>query len=574
VNPENKQKQWLRLVGATAAATGRSVDVAAAMRKLIAAARREDPEHPAWPHVDGYDFAGDANTIAAGVRKVLASRKLKSKNGRVVFELDPVNLGGDGTINVFGVDNADDGDVADLGTVRSPRVLAKLYDWAEDGDAADVLVGLGFTAIAIARAVTNTRKLIDSPRIVISYHDSNIDPLVLGDVPKSPAAARTKKPPKPTTPAKSNTPDASPTAWRLRAAKYGDADAAAKAAVRAIEAGDELAAKTIVAALATALKRPSKVPYDQALSAIGGLYFVAERLGDRAKVKLATQLSQGVVKAAQARFPKDAAYRDHVRTRGAHAFERYKRGIKNGELWFLGTGDIPRPVWLPLLDAIRARRDGDAVRCRAVLKKLDAEIARAMKDRDVRKDLLKIGGDYAMLHGFCGNATKVREILRKFRDQYDGPEPEEAFTALFEAGDKKAAAAVASRELTKRLNEVTGKAGAIAALNAHHSLLQLEDIFEAQLAAGDREGVARGLEAIGKALAKSGRNTDTRAWALKTVADLELRIGRPERARAANEIAEKLAAKSRGAEIRSMSWRGVADVYSKLAIGRKLRRRS
>jgi len=101
--------------------------------------------------------------------------------------------------------------------------------------------------------------------------------------------------------------------------------------------------------------------------------------------------------------------------------------------------------------------------------------------------------------------------------------------------------------------------GVIAAMNAHHSLLQLEDIFEGQLAAGDRDGVARGLDAIGKALAKSGRNTDTRAWALKTVADLELRIGRPERARAANEIAEKLAAKSRGAEIRSMSWRGVAD---------------
>jgi ATP/maltotriose-dependent transcriptional regulator MalT len=219
---------------------------------------------------------------------------------------------------------------------------------------------------------------------------------------------------------------------------------------------------------------------------------------------------------------------------------------------------------VPFLDGIRARRDRDVTRCRAAMKTLDAEVGRALKQRGMRKKLMNIGGDYAMAHGFCGNRAKVREILSNFRGQFDGLKPKQAFAALFEAGDKKAAAAVASRELKTRLDEVTGKAGVVAAMNAHHSLLQLEEIFDAQLKAGDRDGVARGLDAVGKALGKSTRSSDARAWALKTVADMEMRIGRPERARAANELAEKLAAKFRGAEIRSMSWRGVAEVYAKL----------
>jgi tetratricopeptide (TPR) repeat protein len=271
------------------------------------------------------------------------------------------------------------------------------------------------------------------------------------------------------------------------------------------------------------------------------------------------------VKSAQARFRDDKPYAEHVAARAKHLFERYKRGIKNGNYWFLGADEIPTEVWIPLLDGMRARRDHDVARCRAALKRLDRAVARALKQRGMREKLLKIGGDYAMLHGCCGNAAKVREILTKFRGKYDGPKPEQAFAALFDAGDKKAAAAVASRELKERLDEVTGKAGVMAAMNAHHSLFQLEDIFQAQLAAGDRDGVARGLDAVEKALGrKAGRNAEARAWALKTVADLEFRIGRPDRARAATEIAEKLATKARGAEIRSMSWRGVAEVYARL----------
>jgi tetratricopeptide (TPR) repeat protein len=451
--------------------------------------------------------------------------------------------------------------------VRS-RVLAKLYDVAEDGDAADILVGLGFTAIAIARARARAMKQAKADakrRIVIAYHDSNIDPLVPGEKPPKvprPVAAVAKKP---SPPKKIASIDSSPTAWRLRAAKYGDVAAAAQVAIKAIEAGDKPAAKIALAALAKVLKRPMKGSYDAQLSPIGGLYFVAQRLGDAAKMKQAKKMFERTVKSAQARFRDDKPYAEHVEARAKHLFERHQRGIKNGEYWFLGADEIPLEVWIPLLDGMRARLDRDVACCRAALKRLDAAVAPALKQRGMRERLLKIGGEYAMLQGFCGNAAKVREILRRFRGKYDGPKPKQSFAALFDAGDRKAAATVASRELKKRLDEVTGKAGVIAAMNAHHSLLQLDDIFQAQLAAGDRDGVARGLDAVEKALArKAGRNAEARAWALKTVADLEFRIGRPDRARAANEIAEKLAAKARGAEIRSMSWRGVAEVYARL----------
>ena len=553
---EQSQEQWLDLV--RAAAAGRA-DVATAMKKLIAAARREDPDHPAWKHVDKLPFTADAKRLAVGVAKILAHRKLKPEHDEIVFELDPVNLGGDGGINVFG---GHDDEIVDLGVVQS-RVLAKLYEWAQDGDAADILVGLGFTAVAIARAQGESKT--NARRIKIAYHDSNLDPVVLGEPVRGTKRASRRPESKTTAPTRVDVPkSASPAEWLLRAAKFGDADAAARAAIGAIEAGDKPAAKAALAALATALKRPTKDSYDAALSPVGALYFVAERLGDRAKLKQATHSSGRIVKAAEARFGNDAESRNHVRARATMLFERYKRGIKNGEFWFFGWDEIPREVWVPFLDGIRARRDGDLIRCRAALKKLDAEVGRALKQRGMRKKLLNIGGEYAMSHGFCGNAAKVREILNDFRGQFDGPKPEQAFAALFDAGDKRAAAAVASRELKTRLDEVTGKAGMVAAMNAHHSLFQLEEIFEAQLKAGDRDGVARGLDAVGKALGKSTRNSDARAWALKTVADMEMRIGRPDRARAANELAEKLAAKSRGAEIRSMSWRGVAEVYAKL----------
>jgi len=556
---EQSQQTWLALV--REAAAGRA-DIAEAMRKLIAEARREDPEHPAWEHVDDLDFAADAKRLAAGVTKILASRKLKPDHGEIVFELDPVNLAGDGGINVFA--GREGGDIVDLGVVGS-RVLGKLYDWAEDGDAADILVGLGFTAVAIARA-TGKRKT-NSRRITIAYHDSDLDPIVLGEPLRVKEKKAPRKPkPKATKPARVDVPkSASPAEWLLRAAKFGDANAAAKAAIRAVEASDKPAAKTALTALAAALKRPTKESYDRALAAIGALYFVAERLGERGQMKQATQLAERVVKATEARYPADDPYRNHVRRRATQLFERYKRGIKNGgEIWFFNWDEIPREVWLPFLDGVRGRLDGDVARCRAALKKLDAEVARALKEPGMRKRLLNMAGDYAMLHGFCGNAAKVREILSKFRDESNGPKPKQAIAALFDAGDKKSAAALAARELRERLDEVTGKAGVIAAMNAHHSLLQLQYIFEAQLKAGDRDGVARGLDAVGKALAKARRNSEARAWALKTVAEMEMRIGRPDRARAANELAEKIAAKARGAEIRSMSWRGVAEVYAKL----------
>ena len=548
---ERSQNQWLDLVRATTA--GKS-DVAAAMRKLVGAARRADPGHPAWKHIERLDFAGDAERVAAGVRKMLASRKLKPAHRRVVFELDPVNLGGDGGINVFA---GEQGEV-DLGLVRS-RVLAKLYDWAEDGDAADVLVGLGFTAVAIARAVKPGAK--DGRKFVIAYHDSNLEPLVLGEPARKSVAARVDQKPAGKQPAKrkGGAVPSSPAEWRLRAAKYGGVDAVMNLAIAAVEAGDRDVAKKALAELSAALKRPAKEQYDERLEYIGALYFVAERLGDRAKVKQATQLYERIARASTG----DAEYDEHVRRRVAKLWERYRRGVRNGE-WWPGSDDVPLEVWTPLMQAMRAGRDRDASGCRAALKRVDAAVAREQRQRDWRDRLKTIGGAYALLHGFCGNAAKVREILKRFDSPFDAPKPEQAFTALFEAGDTKGAAAVASRELKERLDEVTGKAGVIAAMNAHHSLGELEEIFDAQLKAGDRAGVARGLDAVENALGRKARNPATRAWALKTAADLELRIGRPDRARAANELAEKLAPKTRGAEIRSMSWRGVAEVYGKL----------
>ena len=234
--------QWLDVVRSAAAGKG---DVAAVMRKLIAAARRADPEHPAWAHVDFYDFDADAKRIAAGVHKVLASRKLKPEHRRVVFELDPVNLGGDGGINVVA---GAEGDV-DLGVVRS-RVLAKLYDWAEDGDAADVIVGLGFTAVAVARGVKPGAK--DRRRYVIAYHDSNIEPLVLGEPPRKSAEVKSNK--QPAAKRKAGTaPTTTPAEWRLRAAKYGDVDAVMKVAIAAVEAGDRDVATEALAELSAAL---------------------------------------------------------------------------------------------------------------------------------------------------------------------------------------------------------------------------------------------------------------------------------------------------------------------------------
>ena len=184
---EGSQRKWLALV--RDAAAGRAA-VAGAMRKLTAAARRGDPDHPAWEDVASYDFAADAARIAVGVRRVLAARQLTPEYRQIVFELDPVNLAGDGAINVFarGGDDVggddDDGDhdaEIDLGVVRS-RVLGKLYDWAEDGDAADVLVGFGFTAVAIARALRGAGRSASRRRISLAYHDSGIEPLVLGEV--------------------------------------------------------------------------------------------------------------------------------------------------------------------------------------------------------------------------------------------------------------------------------------------------------------------------------------------------------------------------------------------------------
>ena len=60
---------------------------------------------------------------------------------------------------------------------------------------------------------------------------------------------------------------------------------------------------------------------------------------------------------------------------------------------------------------LSAARDGDVKRCRAAVKRLDAAVARAMRRQpDWRRQWVQIGGEYALAHGFCGNAARVREF--------------------------------------------------------------------------------------------------------------------------------------------------------------------
>ena len=178
-------KRWLAAIHTAC----RHRDLSRQVHKLLALGQQDDPDHPAWPYARRYDYEADARRIARSLQKVFRSRALTAAHTAVTFELDPVNLAGEGAINIFVSRTLDPtgSDAELLPAVLRSRVLADLYDWAEDGDAADLLIGLGFTALALTAAIrahTPADLLRGAPvrRISIVYHDSGVDPLVLGEI--------------------------------------------------------------------------------------------------------------------------------------------------------------------------------------------------------------------------------------------------------------------------------------------------------------------------------------------------------------------------------------------------------
>ena len=245
------------------------------------------------------------------------------------------------------------------------------------------------------------------------------------------------------------------------------------------------------------------------------------------------------------------------------SFELNRRGLEYDVGFSSALSSLPFPLAETFLDADAARRDGDEARVSAALKKLDGKIEKALT---ADTGTLRIAGEYAIMHGIAGNLEKVREILELFKDKDSVQGPNQAFEALYLAGDKQSAHDVAQRELRQRIQELSGKGPPLVVNNPHHVMGSLVDLLEVQWRLGDRTGVIEALDELDSWLnGTSQRAGDTRGWALSMLAHLEVKAGRIDRARAAVLAAENLATQDRGSESSAISWMSVAKVY--LALG-------